>query len=77
MARPACPVFWVPSRAGDYELTLLGLKRLIQDKEGIPPDEQHVFCRGRLLGPDTATLVQMQLSDGDVVEVRLPPVPFR
>ncbi len=59
-----------PCVAGDYLLTLAGLKRLIYDREGIHPDQQEVFFCGRWLGHDRATLVQMQLSDGDIIEVR-------
>ena len=52
-------------------LTLEGLKNLVQDKEGIPPEDQNLFFSSRLLGPDTATLAELMLSDGDVIRLEL------
>ncbi|XP_070389100.1 uncharacterized protein [Dermacentor albipictus] len=49
--------------------TVLGLKRRIQDKEGLPPNMQRIFHRGELV--DMYTLEECGLTDGCKLELAI------
>lgn len=40
------------------DITLLGMKKLVQDKEGIPPDMQHLVWAGHMLGNENAQIMR-------------------
>ena len=50
--------------------TIADLKQTIQDREGIPPDQQHLICNGRQL-EDNKTLDEYNITDTSTIHMVL------
>jgi len=76
--RAFTPVIYIKTLGGktrtipyDPSMTICGLEHAIQDKEGIPPDEQRLIFSGKQLlkGEDTATIEDHNIQQDDTIHL--------